>query len=45
MDINTLRILVTIASFGVFVGIVVWVWRRRDTTDFEEAANLPFDEK
>lgn len=42
MDINTLRILATIASFAVFVGIVVWAWKRRKTDDFKEAANLPF---
>jgi cytochrome c oxidase cbb3-type subunit IV len=44
MDINTLRILVTVASFIVFVGIVIWVWRNRNTADFKEAAKLPFDE-
>ena len=42
MDINTLRILATIASFVVFVGILVWAWKRRKTDDFKEAANLPF---
>jgi cytochrome c oxidase cbb3-type subunit 4 len=45
MDINTLRALVTIASFAVFVGIVVWSWRRRNTQDFRQAANLPFEEE
>jgi cytochrome c oxidase cbb3-type subunit 4 len=45
MDINTLRALVTIASFAVFVGIVVWAWRRRNTQDFRQAANLPFEEE
>lgn len=45
MDINILRILVTLISFIVFVGILVWVWRNRNTADFKEAANLPFDEK
>jgi cytochrome c oxidase cbb3-type subunit IV len=45
MDLNTLRILVTIVSFIVFVGIVIWVWRNRNTKDFKEAANLPFNEK
>jgi cytochrome c oxidase cbb3-type subunit IV len=43
MDINLFRILVTVASFIVFVRIVVWAWRNRNTTDFKEAANLPFD--
>ena len=42
MDINTLRILATVASFAVFVGILVWVWKRRNTSDFKDAANLPF---
>jgi len=45
MDINTLRVLVTLVSFVVFVGILVWVWRHRHTADFEEAAKLPFVEK
>jgi len=44
MDINTLRIVVTVASFIVFIGIVVWVWRNRKSSDFKEAANLPFKE-
>jgi cytochrome c oxidase cbb3-type subunit 4 len=45
MDINTLRALVTVASFAVFIGIVVWAWRRRNTQDFRQAANLPFEEE
>ena len=44
MDINTLRIAVTVISFFVFVGILIWVWRNRNTSDFKEAANLPFKE-
>jgi cytochrome c oxidase cbb3-type subunit 4 len=43
MEINTLRILATVASFIVFVGIIVWAWRRRNTTEFKDAANLPFN--
>jgi cytochrome c oxidase cbb3-type subunit IV len=45
MDINTLRVLVTLLSFIVFIGIVVWVLRHRQTGEFDEAANLPFEEK
>jgi len=45
MDINTLRIAVTVASFVIFVGILVWAWKRRNTADFREAANLPFEEE
>ncbi|MEQ1487078.1 MAG: cbb3-type cytochrome c oxidase subunit 3 [Methylotenera sp.] len=44
MDINTLRIVATVVSFIVFIGIVVWVWRNRKSSDFKEAANLPFKE-
>jgi cytochrome c oxidase cbb3-type subunit IV len=44
MDINALRIAVTIISFIVFVGILIWVWRNRNTSDFKEAADLPFKE-
>jgi cytochrome c oxidase cbb3-type subunit IV len=44
MDVNLLRILVTVAGFILFVGIVVWAWRNRNTTDFKDAANIPFDE-
>ncbi|NOT16361.1 MAG: cbb3-type cytochrome c oxidase subunit 3 [Methylotenera sp.] len=42
MDINTLRILATVASFVVFVSIIIWAWKKRKTSDFKEAANLPF---
>ncbi len=44
MDINTLRVVATVASFILFVGIVAWAWRKRDTSDFKDAANLPFNE-
>lgn len=44
MDINTLRIFATVASFIVFIGIIVWAWRNRKSSDFNEAANLPFKE-
>jgi cytochrome c oxidase cbb3-type subunit 4 len=44
MDINTLRIAATVASFILFVGILIWVWRNRNTSDFKEAAELPFKE-
>jgi cytochrome c oxidase cbb3-type subunit 4 len=44
MDMNTLRIAVTVVSFIVFIGILIWVWRNRHTSDFKDAANLPFKE-
>ncbi|OGV72459.1 MAG: cytochrome oxidase [Methylophilales bacterium RIFCSPHIGHO2_02_FULL_57_10] len=45
MDINILRIAATVASFIVFVGIVVWAWSSRNQADFREAANLPFEQE
>lgn len=44
MEITTLRVLATIASFIVFVGIAVWAWRNRNSRNFKEAESLPFIE-
>ena len=42
MDINDLRIAITLLSFGVFAGIVAWAVSRRNRKRFDEAAMLPF---
>ena len=42
MDVNDLRIVVTVASFLCFIGIVVWAWSRGNRGRFDEAAMLPF---
>ena len=42
MDLNDLRILITVLSFVVFVGIVYWAYSARQRARFDEAANLPF---
>ena len=42
MDVNDLRIIVTLLSLVAFVGIVVWVWSRRNRARFDEAKMLPF---
>lgn len=44
MNINSLRVVATVTSFIMFVGIVVWAWKNRHTSDFDDAANLPFKE-
>ena len=44
MEINTLRSLTTVVSFAVFIGIVWWAWSKHRSTDFEQAAQLPFDQ-
>ena len=42
MDVNELRVIVTLLSFGAFAGIVGWAWSRRNAARFIEAAQLPF---
>ena len=42
MDINDVRIAVTVISFVLFIGIMAWTWSRRNRDGFEEAAQLPF---
>ena len=44
MDINTIRIATTLISFVLFIGIFAWTWSRKRAKDFEEAANLPFEQ-
>jgi cytochrome c oxidase cbb3-type subunit IV len=44
VDINTLRSVATVLAFTVFMGIVFWAWSRRRSADFEQAANLPFEQ-
>ena len=42
MDVNILRIVVTLLSFVAFIGIVRWALSRKNAQAFEEAAQLPF---
>ena len=42
MDVNTLRAAVTVITFILVLGIVVWTLSKRRSAEFEEAANLPF---
>jgi cytochrome c oxidase cbb3-type subunit 4 len=44
MDINTLRTLVTLASFAVFIGILCWAYSPKRSEDFSQAAQLPFEQ-
>jgi cytochrome c oxidase cbb3-type subunit IV len=43
MDVNDLRIITTVVSFVIFIGIMVWTFSKRHKKDFDEAAKLPFD--
>jgi cytochrome c oxidase cbb3-type subunit IV len=42
MDINTLRIAVTVVSLVLFLALVVHSWSRRRAQEFHDAAMLPF---
>jgi cytochrome c oxidase cbb3-type subunit 4 len=42
MDLNTLRSLVTVLSFAVFLGIIAWTFSRERRAAFDAAAALPF---
>ena len=44
MDIATLRIVITVVAFLLFLAIVVWAWSGARRTRFEEAAWLPFED-
>jgi cbb3-type cytochrome oxidase subunit 3 len=42
MDVNTLRIAVTVFSLVLFLALMVHTWNRRRRVDHEQAAMLPF---
>ena len=44
MDINTIRILVTVLAFAAFLGIVTWAYGPSRRERFERDAMLPFEE-
>ncbi|MDD4943503.1 cbb3-type cytochrome c oxidase subunit 3 [Rhodoferax sp.] len=43
-DVNTLRSVSTLVSFVSFIGIIVWAFSRKNSADFDKAANLPFEQ-
>jgi cytochrome c oxidase cbb3-type subunit 4 len=44
MDINDMRIAVTLVSMVLFIALVVHAWSRRRRAEYEAAAMLPFVE-
>ena len=44
IDITTLRIAATLASFITFIGILVWAGVGCNRRSFDEAARLPFEQ-
>lgn len=44
MDITVVRSIFTVVCLCVFVGIVVWAFKRGNKSQFEEAGRLPLSE-
>jgi cytochrome c oxidase cbb3-type subunit 4 len=44
MDVNTLRTVLTVICFLVFLCIVGWAWSGANRSRFQEAARLPLDD-
>ncbi|WP_083917413.1 cbb3-type cytochrome oxidase subunit 3 [Leeia oryzae] len=42
MDMNQMRVISTVLSFIVFLGVVWWAVIPKNKRNFDEAANLPF---
>ena len=42
MDINDMRVMVTVLSFVLFIALAVHTWSRRRRCEHEAAARLPF---
>lgn len=45
MDINDFRGLATIFTMVAFFGIVIWAYSSKRKKQFDEAANLPFEDE
>jgi len=45
MDLTTVQIVWTVATFGVFILIVLWAYGGRAQRGFDEAQRLPFDDE
>jgi cytochrome c oxidase cbb3-type subunit 4 len=43
-DVNTLRTVATVVSLFTFIGIVAWAYSRKNSSAFDKAANLPFEQ-
>lgn len=45
MDINVLRSIFTVVIFVAFIAIWIWAWGKKRKDEFEEAANMPFNDE
>jgi cytochrome c oxidase cbb3-type subunit 4 len=44
MDYSLMLSIWTLVVLVIFVGIVIWAWSGKRKQDFDEAANIPFNE-
>jgi cytochrome c oxidase cbb3-type subunit 4 len=44
MDSSLIQSVWTLVVLVLFVGIVIWAWSSKRKKDFDEAANIPFNE-
>jgi cytochrome c oxidase cbb3-type subunit 4 len=44
MDVSIVQSVWTLVVLVMFVGIVIWAWSGKRKQEFDEAANIPFDE-
>jgi len=44
MDYPLIQSVWTLVVLVLFVGIVIWAWSGKRKQDFDEAANIPFNE-
>ena len=44
MDVNDLRVAITVASLVLFIALMLHTWSRRRRAEHDEAAMLPFAE-
>ena len=44
MDFSLMQSIWTVVVLVLFVGIVIWAWSGKRKQEFDEAANIPFDE-
>ena len=44
MDVNEMRVAITVLTFVIFIAIVVWAWSGRRRQEFDEAARMALDD-
>ena len=44
IDINTIRSIFTLLLFVLFIAICIWAYSKNRKKEFEDAANIPFQD-